>query len=97
MELWFGAGRIDTAEGNRERDSGARRLATLAAIRGHRGSIHVSGCGKGCARSAPADLVLVGRADGRYGLIRYGIASDDARRSICAESFDTLFRETIDA
>jgi precorrin-3B synthase len=75
----------------------ARRLATLAAIRGHRGSIHVSGCGKGCARSAPADLVLVGRADGRYGLIRYGIASDDARRSICAESFDTLFRETIDA
>lgn len=75
----------------------ARHLATLAAITGHRGSIHVSGCSKGCARSAPADLVLVGQADGRYGLIRQGTPSGEARRSIGAESLETLFRETIHA
>ena len=33
------------------------------------GSIHVSGCAKGCARSAPSELVLVGKA-GRYRLVR---------------------------
>jgi len=75
----------------------ARRLATLAAITGYRGSIHVSGCGKGCARSAPADLVLVGQADARYGLIRHGIASADAGWSIGTDDFERLFRETVDA
>lgn len=40
----------------------ARRLATHVA-----GRLHVSGCGKGCARSAPAAVVLTGHA-GRYDL-----------------------------
>ncbi len=40
----------------------AHRLAPLVD-----GDLHVSGCAKGCARSAPADVVLTGRA-GRYDL-----------------------------
>ena len=40
----------------------ARRLAPLVD-----GDLHVSGCAKGCARSAPADVLLTGRA-GRYDL-----------------------------
>ena len=31
------------------------------------GRLHVSGCAKGCARAAPADVTLTGR-DGRYDL-----------------------------
>jgi precorrin-3B synthase len=38
-------------------------------------SVHVSGCGKGCARSKPADVVLVGTPSG-IGVIRNGAASD---------------------
>jgi len=51
--------------------SEARRLAAM----GIAGTIHVSGCAKGCARSAPADLTLVGR-DGRFGVVRNGTARD---------------------
>src|SRR5260370_3234557 len=40
----------------------ARRLAALASANGYDGSIHVSGCAKGCARSAPSKLMLVGEA-----------------------------------
>jgi precorrin-3B synthase len=39
------------------------------------GSVHLSGCAKGCARAAPADLTIVGMG-GRYGLVRDGRASD---------------------
>jgi precorrin-3B synthase len=49
----------------------ARQLAAMNLP----GTIHVSGCAKGCARSAPADLMLVGR-DGRYGIVRNGTAHD---------------------
>jgi precorrin-3B synthase len=49
----------------------ARRLAAMDLP----GTIHVSGCVKGCARSAPADLTLVGR-DGRFGVVRNGTARD---------------------
>jgi precorrin-3B synthase len=49
----------------------ARRLAAMALA----GTIHVSGCAKGCAQSAPADLTLVGR-DGRFGVVRNGTARD---------------------
>jgi precorrin-3B synthase len=45
----------------------ARRLAALAGECGYRGSIHVSGCAKRCARSAPSDLLLIGE-DGLYRL-----------------------------
>jgi precorrin-3B synthase len=54
----------------------ARRLAQEFT-----GSIHVSGCAKGCARTGPADLVLVG-SDGRYGVVRGGTARDVPERFI---------------
>ncbi|UYN95615.1 MAG: precorrin-3B synthase [Enhydrobacter sp.] len=49
----------------------SRGDALRLAARGTPGTLHVSGCAKGCARSAPADLVLVGD-QGRYGVIRNG-------------------------
>lgn len=39
------------------------------------GSLHVSGCAKGCARRRPANVCLSGR-DGRYALITGGRADD---------------------
>jgi precorrin-3B synthase len=50
----------------------ARRLAPLA-----RGSLHVSGCAKGCARAGAADVTLTGR-DGAFDLVRGGAAWDAA-------------------
>ena len=55
-----------------------RGLAAALAAR-HPG-IHVSGCDKGCALSAPAPLALVGRA-GLYDLVRDGRASDAPERA----------------
>jgi precorrin-3B synthase len=57
----------------------ARRLAS-----GFAGTIHVSGCAKGCARSAPADLTLVGEG-GRYGVVRNGTTRDTVERTISAD------------
>ncbi|MEO1457424.1 MAG: cobalamin biosynthesis protein CobG, partial [Pseudomonadota bacterium] len=44
----------------------ARSLAPRIA-----GSLHVSGCAKGCARSAPADWTLIGRS-GYFDIVRDG-------------------------
>jgi precorrin-3B synthase len=63
----------------------ARRLAAM----GFAGTIHVSGCAKGCARSTPADLVLVGK-DGRYGVVRNGTARDPAGRAIAPDILAAL-------
>jgi precorrin-3B synthase len=63
----------------------ARRLAAI----GFAGTIHVSGCAKGCARSAPADLVLVGK-DGRYGMVRNGTARDPVGRAIAPDILAAL-------
>lgn len=63
----------------------ARRLAALPFT----GNIHVSGCAKGCARSAPADLVLVGEK-GRYGMIRNGNARDLPQRIVDANEAGVL-------
>ena len=52
-----------------------RRLAQLLPGFGFAGTVHVSGCAKGCARSGPAELVLVG-AERRYGIVRGGTAQD---------------------
>ena len=52
-----------------------RRDARRLAARGFEGTIHVSGCAKGCARSALADLTLVGER-GRYGIVRNGTTRD---------------------
>ncbi len=40
------------------------------------GSLHVSGCAKGCARQLPADVTLVGHA-GRFDLVKHGRAGDE--------------------
>ena len=52
-----------------------RRDALRLAARGFAGTVHVSGCAKGCARSAAADLTLVG-IGGRYGVVRNGTTRD---------------------
>jgi precorrin-3B synthase len=64
----------------------ARRLVEL----GFEGTLHLSGCAKGCARSAPADLVLVGE-QGRYEVIRNGTARDRPERTVAAHELGTLF------
>jgi precorrin-3B synthase len=68
----------------------ARRFAAL----GFEGTLHVSGCAKGCARSAPADLVLVGVQGGQkggYDVIRNGTTRDAAERTIDAADIGALF------
>lgn len=67
----------------------ARRLASLVAARGFAGSIHVSGCAKGCAKSGPSDLLLVGSA-GRYRVTRDG----EARGTIEADDLAAALAET---
>lgn len=55
-------------------------------------ALHVSGCAKGCANPAPADLTLVGR-DGRFDLVRNGAAWDEPdRRGIDPRQLDALIR-----
>jgi precorrin-3B synthase len=58
-----------------------RRLARLLPQVGFTGTIHVSGCAKGCAKSGPSDLVLVG-ADDAYGIVRNGTSLDHPERSV---------------
>jgi precorrin-3B synthase len=60
-----------------------RRDARRIASQGFTGSLHVSGCAKGCARSAPSDLVLIGE-NGRYGVVRNGTARDTPERTIAS-------------
>jgi precorrin-3B synthase len=73
----------------------ARRLAALAAAQGYDGSIHVSGCAKGCARSAPSRLVLVGKA-GLYRLVRNATTRGPVERIIGADDFPALFADSRD-
>jgi precorrin-3B synthase len=73
----------------------ARRLAALAAAQGYDGSIHVSGCAKGCARSAPSELVLVGKA-GRYHLVRNATTRGPVERIIGTDEFPALFEGSRD-
>jgi precorrin-3B synthase len=56
-----------------------RRLAALLPRFGFTGTVHVSGCAKGCAKSGSAELVLVG-CDGIYGIVRGGTAGDHPAR-----------------
>lgn len=48
----------------------ATRLAPLT-----KGTLHVSGCAKGCALQCPADITLVGRT-GSFDVVRHGTAAD---------------------
>lgn len=56
-----------------------RALARSLAGKGA-GSLHVSGCAKGCARKQSADVTLVGK-DGRFDLVRKGHAWDAPEKS----------------
>jgi precorrin-3B synthase len=73
----------------------ARRLAALVSTNGYAGSIHVSGCAKGCARSTPSELVLVGKG-GRYRLVRNATTRGPVERLIGTEDFPSLFAEPRD-
>ena len=59
----------------------ARRLAA----RGFDGTIHVSGCAKGCARSTAADLTLIGEG-GRYGVVHNGTTRGAIERIVEADA-----------
>jgi precorrin-3B synthase len=62
-----------------------RRDAHRLAARGFEGTVHVSGCAKGCARSTPADLTLIG-TDGRYGVVYNGTTRDPIERFVAPEA-----------
>jgi precorrin-3B synthase len=66
----------------------ARLLAGFAARAGFAGTLHVSGCAKGCARSAQADLVLVG-SGASYGVIRNGTVRDEAVCLLAGSEIET--------
>ncbi|WP_377186572.1 cobalamin biosynthesis protein CobG [Ruegeria meonggei] len=54
------------------------------------GSLHVSGCSKGCARMRAADFTLVGN-DGRFDLVKHGCAGDEpCQRSLTLETLMTM-------
>jgi precorrin-3B synthase len=58
-----------------------RRIASWLPRFRFTGTVHISGCAKGCAKSGPADLVLVG-SEGRYGIVRNGTTRDHAMRHL---------------
>ncbi len=64
----------------------ARWLARLLPRFGFTGTVHVSGCAKGCAKSGTSDFVLVGD-DCRYGLVRSGTAQDVPSRRFLFSDF----------
>jgi precorrin-3B synthase len=52
-------------------------------------TLHVSGCPKGCAHPGNADLTLVGRDDGRYGVVPNGSTRDAASCHLSVDDFMT--------
>jgi len=68
--------------------SAARKIAALMPLDGV-ASVHVSGCTKGCARSQPADLVLVGNPNG-FAIVRDGTAATPQSAVIDAAAFHRL-------
>lgn len=68
--------------------SAARKIAALMPLDGV-ASVHVSGCTKGCARSQPADLVLVGNPNG-FAIVRDGTAAAPQSALIDAAAFHRL-------
>ncbi len=67
----------------------SRAAARWLAAHGAVGSIHVSGCAKGCARSEPANLVLVGEA-GRYRVVHNGTTRDIPQGTIHPDELRAL-------
>ncbi|HEY8247031.1 MAG TPA: precorrin-3B synthase [Hyphomicrobium sp.] len=66
----------------------ARQLVPILRQLGCR-TAHVSGCAKGCARSKPADLVLVGVGD-CFGVLRYDTARGSPRTFVPPASLSEL-------
>jgi precorrin-3B synthase len=66
----------------------ARRIAAMLPLAGVT-SVHISGCAKGCARSKPADLVLVDCEAG-FGVIRNGTAEAAPGAYIKPDDLDAL-------
>ncbi|NMN06181.1 MULTISPECIES: cobalamin biosynthesis protein CobG [unclassified Novosphingobium] len=62
-----------------------------------RGTLHVSGCAKGCASSRPAAHVLTGRADGRFDLARDATAGAATGEPLCAQDLLAHFERLTDA
>ncbi len=73
IDVCVGKGACASA-GIATRDLAARLIAGAPSLFDGSVSIHLSGCPKGCARPAAADLVLVGAPSG-YGLVVNGPAS----------------------
>ncbi|TGE01938.1 nitrite reductase [Methylobacterium nonmethylotrophicum] len=66
------------ASGGTPAQGDAPRLAAAFAHLARLGATaHVSGCPKGCAHPGPATLTLVGRPDGRYGVVPEGHAGTE--------------------
>ncbi|QJF53217.1 precorrin-3B synthase [Roseobacter ponti] len=75
-------------QGSVETRALARRLAGNIP-----GTLHVSGCAKGCARARAADITLVGR-DGRFDLVKDGRAGDTPlRRGIAPDDLPAAGRD----
>jgi precorrin-3B synthase len=68
----------------------AQSLAPLV-----RGTLHVSGCAKGCASSRPAAHMLTARADGRFDLARDALAGTGT--PLCAQDLLAHFERLSDA
>jgi precorrin-3B synthase len=66
----------------------AHRIARMMPLPGV-GSVHVSGCAKGCARSRAADLALVAGPSG-FGLVRHGTAADAPEAYLAPADLDDL-------
>jgi len=71
-------------------DLETRALARQLAPRVN-GTLHVSGCAKGCARIGPAAVTLVGR-NGRFDLVKQGRVGDEP--AMCDLTPETLLRMT---
>ena len=74
----------------------ARMLAGAMARTGFAGSLHVSGCAKGCARSATADVVLVGEGDG-YHVVRNGTVKSASCGMLDPAGLDLAANELFEA
>lgn len=77
-------------QGNVSTHADATRLADEARHLFAGAAVHVSGCAKGCARRAPADLTLVGE-EGGYAVVIRGGTRDRPRAHMTLETiFDRL-------
>lgn len=87
--------RVSACAGNEGCRSGhiaARRLAAqYAPLLASGRHLHISGCAKGCAHPAPANLTLVGRADG-VGLVIEGRAGDTPAEIMQESGIDAALR-----